>query len=281
MEITKYKTKAQECQLIAHRIRQKMLEVPSFYNDTIHWGGSFSSIEIFSVLYNCVLNCHNKNLDVTQKDKFLLSKGHASLGYYTTLLLTGLMSEEKWLTYRQDGGDLSELVEYNESLGFEMSGGSLGLGLSYGAGLALLAKKRNYDYKVYVEVGDGEMDEGSVWEAVMFASQNKLDNLIMVVDANKAQSDGETAGIISWKNLRLQLESFGWNTLSVDGHSCDELIDAFLNNNVVNKPKAIIANTVKGKGVSFMESDYSWHDKVLRGEELEIARKEVNLYVDN
>ena len=246
-----------------------------FSNDTMHWGGSFSSAEIFAVLYKEVLNCINNELLEIERDKFLLSKGHAALGLYATFNILGMLSDEQLSTYQKDGGELSELMESNPTLGFETSGGSLGINLSYGAGLALLAKRKNYSYKTYVEVGDGELDEGSVWEAIMFASQQKLDNLILIVDANTVQSDGFTKDIISWENLENRLKSFGWNTLAVDGHDCGELLDAFLNYSIKDMPLAIIANTIKGKGISFMENNYLWHDKVISKKELEIARGEI------
>ena len=268
-------TPAQKCQQMAKDMRLQMLDMAKYANDTMHCGGSFSSAEIFEVLYSEILNCKNKNLDITQKDKFILSKGHAALGLYTVMNQVGLLSDELISTYQQDGSDISELLEVNKALGFETSGGSLGINPSYAAGMALLAKRKGYSYKVYVEVGDGEIDEGSVWEAIMFASQNKLDNLTLIIDANTIQSDGKTDDIISWKNLKAHLESFGWNTLSINGHNCEELLDAFKNHNIPDKPKAIIANTVKGKGVSFMENIYFWHDRVIKEDELEIARREI------
>ena len=274
-------SQSQKCQQTATRMRLQMLDMAKYANDTMHFGGSFSSAEIFAVLYSEILNCKNKGLDITHKDKFILSKGHAALGLYSAMNQVGLLSDELLTLYQQDGSDISELMEANKQLGFETSGGSLGINPSYGAGLALLAKRKGYSYKVYVEVGDGEIDEGSVWEAVMFASQNKLDNLTLIIDANTIQSDGETDNIISWKNLKEQLESFGWNTLSVDGHNCEELLDAFKNHHIPDKPKAIIANTIKGKGVSFMENIYFWHDRVIKPDELEIARREILEDVNN
>lgn len=269
------KIAAFECQKMANRMRKKMIELTEIANDTMHWGGSFSSAEIFSVLYREILNCKNDNLKFNERDKFLLSKGHAALGLYVTLNLMGMLSDELLMTYQKNGSPISELMIANDELGFETSGGSLGINPSYAVGLALLAKRKGYTYKTYVEVGDGEIDEGAVWEAIMSASQYELDNLILIIDANTVQSDGKTKDIMSWENLYARLESFGWNPVSVDGHNCEQLLDAFINHNIYNKPKAIIANTVKGKGVSFFENNYLWHDKILRGAELELAKKEV------
>ena len=267
--------RAQECQNMAERMRREMLEMARIANNSIHWGGSLSSVEIFAVLYKEVLNCTNKNLSDIEKDKFLLSKGHAAFGLYTAMHQVGLLTNEQISLYQQDGSYISELMEANKELGFETSGGSLGINPSYAVGLALLAKRKGYSYKVYVEVGDGELDEGNVWEAVMAASQYKLDNIVMIVDTNKVQLSGKTEDIISWKNLKESLESFGWNVLSVDGHNCLELLDAFTNHYKKDVPLAVIANTIKGKGISFMENDYHWHDGFLKEKDLEIARKEV------
>lgn len=270
--------RALRCQKLANQIRLKMLDMTQYGNDTMHWGGSFSCAEIYAVLYDSFLNIMNENT-FEKKDKFLLSKGHAALGAYAAMNLVGMLSDEWIAQYQGDGSPISELMEYNEKLGFETSGGSLGINPSYGVGLALLAKKKGYSYKTVVVTGDGEIDEGAVWEAVMSASQYRLDNLILIVDANTLQSDGPTKDIMSWENLEERLNAFGWNVVSVDGHNCEELIDALENHCMNNKPKAIIANTVKGKGVSFFENNYLWHDKILKGEELKKAREEVEAHV--
>ncbi|MCI8482854.1 MAG: transketolase [Lachnospiraceae bacterium] len=269
------------CQKLANNMRREMIDLVEYANDTMHWGGAYSSAEILAVLYQEILNCKEKNILPEQKDKFLLSKGHAALAVYTVLHQMGMLSDEQIKTYQKDGSCISELMTAKKELGFETSGGSLGINLSYAVGLALLAKRKGYTYKTYVEVGDGELDEGAIWEAVMSASQFGLDNLTMIVDANTIQSDGPTKDIMSWENLEGRLESFGWKVVSVDGHNCKELLDAFLNHGEEQKPKAVIANTVKGKGVSFFENDYLWHDKVLRGAELEQAKKEVISIVEN
>lgn len=266
---------AVECQKMAEVMRAEMIYLTKYGNDTMHWGGSFSSAEIFAVLYNTVLNCRNTELSFREKDKFLLSKGHAALGLYTAMHQVGMLSDEQMKTYQADNSSISELMEAKPEWGFETSGGSLGINLAYGVGLALLAKKKGYSYRVVVEVGDGEIDEGAIWESIMSTSQFKLDNIVLVIDANTVQSDGRTEDIMSWAHLDDRMKAFGWNILSVDGHDCMQLIDAFVNHFEKEKPLAIIANTVKGKGVSFMENNYLWHDRVLRGEELEKAIAEV------
>ncbi len=264
------------CDELAKRMRAELLYLSSHVDVTMmHWGGSLSSIEILAVLYGAILNCKSDGLDVTQKDKFLLSKGHAAAGMYVAMHQVGLLSDTQMATFQQDGCALSEIVEYNPECGFEVSGGSLGMGLSYAVGLALLAKNRDYKYKVYVEVGDGELDEGAVWEAVMAASQFKLDNLIMIIDKNELQSDGFTRDIMSWRDISKRLTAFGWQVVSCNGHDCGELLDAFVDHFSPNQPLAVIANTVKGKGVSFMEHNQCWHDNILTVEQLEQVRKEI------
>lgn len=275
------KDQAQICHEFANSMRKKMLEMSEISSGPMHWGGSFSCAEILATLYCAVLNVKDKGLDDMHKDKFLLSKGHAAMAVYSAMNLSGLLSDELLETYQQDGSIISELLEADRSLGFETSGGSLGLGLSYGAGLALAAKRKNYPYKVYVLVGDGEMNEGSIWEALMFASQHRLDNLTLIIDSNGLQSDGPTSEIVGGGSMKDRLCSFGWNTISVDGHCCKQLTEALACSNEKGMPKAIIANTIKGKGVSFFENDFTWHDRSLKGTELEKAGEEVSRLVGN
>ena len=263
---------SKECQRLANISRLTMLDMAEICRETMHWGGSLSSMEIFAVLYKAVLR---------ENDIFILSKGHAGPGYYAVLYNVGKISHEILMTYQQNGSDLAELVESNSKLGFVSSGGSLGINLSYASGIALLVKKTGVDKQVYIEVGDGEIDEGSVWESIMFASQQKLDNLTMIIDINHLQSDGNTKNIIGWDNLKNQLTSFGWVVHTVNGHECLDIMNALLAENKENRPKAIIATTIKGKGISFMEDDNSWHDRKLRKKELQLARKEVRILVGN
>lgn len=263
-----------KCEKMAKNMRLKMLSMAEAVQDAVHWGGSFSCAEVLAVLYGDVLNVTTEDR-FEKRDKFLLSKGHAALCAYAAMYYAGMLKEEQISLYRQDGSPISELMEANDGLCFETSGGSLGINPSYAVGQALLAKKKGYSYRTFVMTGDGEMDEGSVWEAVMAASQYKLDNLIMVIDANTVQADGYTKEILSWENLKERLESFGWNVCSIDGHNCRELLLAFHEYDRKDKPKAVIANTVKGKGVSFFENNYLWHDNILKGNYLERAKREV------
>lgn len=258
---------------IALHSRQKMVELSTICDGTMHWGGSFSCVDILSVLYGDILNLSDEKGNC---DKFILSKGHAALGLYAVMATTGLISQEELLTYRTNGTCLTELAEYNDKLGIECSGGSLGLGLAYGTGLALLEKKESLGYRTYVMLGDGELNEGSVWESVMFAAQQKLNKLCVIVDRNKMQSDGCTSQIIDLEDLESKFVSFGWNVARVNGHDYNEIFDSLLNDNI-NNPYVIIADTIKGKGISFMQSDNSWHDRKIKKDEYVLARKEVGL----
>ncbi len=269
------RVQVEECKAIAAKMRQMMISKACSINGNIHWGSILSCTEVLTVLYHVIMKQDNCKDD--DKDKFLLSKGHASLALYTIMNIEGILSDDIYHTYRDNGSSLSELAHYDKKLGIEVSGGSLGIAPSYGVGLALLAKKRSQSYHTYVLVGDGEIDEGNVWEAIMFAAQSKLDNFTLIIDANGIQSDGYTKEILSWENIKCRLESFGFETYSVDGHNCLELINAFSKSENKDCPKAIIANTTKGKGISFMENNYLWHDNYLKGTELDVAKSEVGL----
>lgn len=266
------KRNSEECSKMADEARKLMVIKASSLSKSIHWGGSLSCLEILSVLYGNVLNI---SCDFNTCDRFILSKGHAAFGLYTILNIRGIISDELYSTFRNDGGRLSELSHCDKELGIEVSGGSLGMGLSYGAGLALLAKKKNACYKTYVLVGDGEIDEGNIWEAVMFISQYKLDNIVLIVDMNNLQLDGLTEEISSWRNIKKRFESFGFDVCVTDGHDCQALIDSLNKPSESGVPKAVIAQTIKGKGISFMENECIWHDKVLLGDELQTAIREV------
>jgi len=260
------------CQKTAAMARQRMLDHPAAASKSIHWGSAFSCVEILAVLYQCILN-NNSSDDL--RDRFILSKGHAAFSLYTIMNLKGMLSNQLYDTFREDGSSLSELSHYDPELGIEASGGSLGMGLSYGAGLALLARKTNQPYQTYVLTGDGELDEGNIWEAIMLISQLQLSNLTLIVDHNRLQLDDYTDRIISWKDIVRRFEAFGFNVYSADGHDCAELLSAFHAASLSDKPKVIIANTVKGKGVSFMENECVWHDRLLSSAELQLARSEV------
>lgn len=265
--------RAKHCEEIAAAMRKDIIGLADVLDGKEgHWGGALSCVEILAVLFGEVM--HVSTNDFATKDKFLLSKGHASMALYTAMVETGLLDRELLQTYQGDGSRLSDLAVADPELGIECSGGSLGINLSMGAGMALLAKKRGYPYHTYVLVGDGELDEGSVWEAVMFASQMKLENLTMIVDANGLQSDGSTKNILSWEHLSQRLTAFDWDVTEVDGHDCAALLSIWEQTYTRQLPQAVIAHTVKGKGISFMEGDHTWHDRALTRDYLAQARQE-------
>ena len=245
-----------------------------------HPGGSLSCVEILSVLYNKIMFVPRewkKSPDFNKRDRFVLSKGHASAALYSVLANCGFFSRDELMTFRHLGSRLQGHPSTRLGLeGIEVSTGSLGQGLSIACGMALALKLNNNPAHVFALLGDGEMQEGSVWEALMNASHKKLDNLIIVIDKNRLQIDGDTDDVKSLEPLDKKLEAFGWEVKEVDGHNEDELEKAFLCAMEYSKPCAIIANTIKGKGVSYMENNAGWHGKAPNDEELAAALEELN-----
>ena len=269
--------KVDEIRRIAAGARKSLVKMSECCSKTMHWVGALSCIDILATLYGEVLNISS---DDSKSDIFILSKGHAGSALYAVLEQIGVISETQLEQYRKDGTNLTELAEYNRELGIECSGGSLGLGLSYAVGIALAMKKRNMKTKVYVLLGDGELNEGSVWEAVMFAAQNHLDNLYAIIDKNDLQSDGDTGAIIDMNEMKQPFMAFQWDAVEVNGHDCTQIYDA-LREATGEKPHAVIAHTVKGKGISFMEGDNSWHDRKISEQELTQAKEEVGLIAES
>lgn len=230
--------------------------------------------DIVAVLYNDVLRYDVKTFEEGRHDRFVLSKGHAGVAVYCALALKGFFPEADLEHYYENGSLLSGHVS-SAVPGVEFSTGSLGHGAGVAAGLALAQKLDESPFRTYVLVGDGECDEGSVWEAVMFAAAQKLDNLTIVVDRNGMQALGNTAEIIRTDDLRERFAAFGLDAVSVDGHDYAALKAALLRKPAAGKPAAVVANTVKGKGVSFMENELLWHYRDPRGEFLERALQEV------
>lgn len=241
-----------------------------------HPGGALSSIDLMTALYFDVMKIDPQNPKWEDRDRFILSKGHSSLGLYAILHLRGFMDKETLLTFRQDNSPLCGHPDMHKVTGVEMSTGSLGHGLSVGAGLAVAAKFDGKAHRVFVLMGDGETQEGAVWEAAMFASHHKLDNLVGIVDRNMIQIDGFTEDILALEPYRAKWEAFGWNVVEIDGHDFAQILQALKSGPVSRKPTLILANTVKGKGISFMENNPAWHGGGLKGDFAEIATKEVS-----
>lgn len=225
----------------------------------VHLGSALSCADILAVLYADVMRYDPTNPNLDGRDYFVLSKGHAYIGYYATLAQAGFFTNDDIKAqFMTDGGWLPVHPIKNLDKGIEFSGGSLGTGMPFAVGKAYALKLTGKTNKVYTLVGDGECDEGSIWEAFMSAVALKLDNLTVVVDCNGLQQDGPTADVLPI-NLEAMARAIGWNTIVVDGHNHDELRSAFSQNFDNDRPKCIIAHTIKGKGVSFMENDNSWH----------------------
>jgi transketolase len=241
-----------------------------------HFGGGLSIIDITATLYGSIMTFNSKDPEWSERDRFILSKGHGVLGYYTALVEAGFIQKEDLMNFEKTGSYLLGHPIKNRAKGIEFSNGSLGMGLALGIGVALTGKRRNKKFNVFVLMGDGECNEGSVWEAALAAPQFKLDNLFAIVDRNHYQQTGPNADIMSLGDLESKWESFGWHVKSVNGHNIEELYDAFTAEKKQNKPVAIIAHTIKGKGFSFSENNNDWHHAPLSKSQYEIAIKELN-----
>ncbi len=239
-----------------------------------HFGGALSIADIISTLFSYKMKFDYKNPKSEDRDRFILSKGHACLAYYAALCEIGFIKKEDLKTFEKNDSNLLGHPVRNIDLGIEFSNGSLGMGLSIGIGVALSLKKKNKANNVFVIMGDGECNEGSVWEALMAAPNFNLGNLNLIIDRNNFQQTGENKTIMDLGNLKNKVESFGWNTTEVDGHNINELYNYFkkINN---NKPNALIANTIKGKGFSFSENNNTWHHSVLSKELYDKALGEI------
>lgn len=243
-----------------------------------HPGGNLSAVEILAVLYKFCMNHSpewDKSPDFQNRDRFILSKGHASAALYSILAECGYFPKEELLTFRKVGTRLQGHPSCRHLKGIEVSTGSLGQGLSMACGVALGLKLDNNPANVFVLVGDGEMQEGSIWEAIMNASHHNLNNLIAFIDKNKLQIDGCTCEVKSIEPLDEKFEAFGWNVINIDGHNVEEIFDAVQSAKTMDRPTAIIAETVKGKGVSFMENNCGWHGKAPNDEDFAKAMAEL------
>ncbi len=237
-----------------------------------HPGGSLSAADIFTYLYFEELNIDPKDPKKADRDRFVLSKGHTAPGLYSVLAERGYFPKEDLKTLRHTGSYLQGHPDMKHIPGVDMSSGSLGQGISAAVGMALAAKLRGDDYRVYTLLGDGEIQEGQVWEASMLAAHRKLDNLTVIVDNNNLQIDGEISEVNSPYPIDQKFEAFNFHVINIDGNDFDQIDAAFKEAKMVKgQPTAIIAKTVKGKGVSFMENQAGWHGKAPNDEEYEIA----------
>ena len=238
-----------------------------------HVGPGLSSIEIMATLYGDVLHYDVNNPYDEKRDRLVVSKGHCVLAYYSVLNKAGFLTDEDIASFETNGSHFHGHAMRSLANGIEFSGGSLSMGMSFAVGLALSCKRKNLANRVFVLVGDGECDEGLIWEAAMSAAHFKLNNLTVIVDRNKLQYDGLTQDVMNQIDLAKKFEAFGFDVSVVDGHDCEVLSKAL--NKVADRPICVIADTVKGKGVSFMEGVKEWHHHTLTLEQYEQARKEV------
>ena len=260
---------------LAKRVRIHILRMTS-RGGSSHIGSGMSIADILAVLYMRVLKVFPSDPQRGDRDRFILSKGHAGAAIYATLAETGFFSVNKLETHYQDGSDLSGHVSHKGVPGVEFSTGSLGHGLGVGVGIALAAKMDGHNFRSFVLLSDGECDEGSNWEAILFASHHKLDNLIAIIDYNKIQSLASVKETLNLEPFADKWRSFGWNVIEVDGHDHDKLFNALSAiPNQAGVPTVVLAHTIKGKGVSFMENSVLWHYRTARGEEFENALKEL------
>ena len=242
-----------------------------------HVGGAFSIADILTVLYfNTMKNLDPANPRAPERDRFVLSKGHCTAALYPTLALRGFFPVEDLKTFRQVDSYLSGHAEMNHVPGVDMSAGSLGQGLSNAVGMALAGKQDGMGYRVFCAMGDGEIQEGQIWEAAMCAGKYRLDNLVGIVDYNHLQIDGTVEEVMPLEPLGDRWASFGWNVIHIDGHNIDRIDEAFrAAEDFKGKPTVVIAHTVKGKGVSFMENNVAWHGHPPVGEDYVKARAEL------
>ena len=260
--------------LLSKKIRKVSLEMVHRSNAS-HIGSALSVADILAVLYNNILNYDSNNPNWEERDKLILSKGHSCVSLYAVLGLKNFFDIELLKTYGKNGSNFMNHISHKVP-GVEFSTGSLGHGLPYAVGIALGNKLKKIDSKVYVILGDGEVAEGSNWEALLFASHNKLDNLVVIIDNNNLQSLTTVDETLSLEPYDKKFLSFGCNVVKVDGHDHEQLNKVFSFNNPYLKPNVVIAKTIKGKGVSYMENEVKWHYKSPNTQELLIAIKEIN-----
>ncbi|WP_010167258.1 transketolase [Candidatus Epulonipiscium viviparus] len=259
----------------ANEIRKLIIE--GIYNaQSGHPGGSLSIAELMSVLFFDEMNIDPKNPKDPDRDRFVLSKGHAAPALYAALALRGYFDPEDIKTLRKVDSYLQGHPCKNKVPGVDMSTGSLGQGLSAGNGMAMCGKYDKKDYRVYVVCGEGEIQEGQIWEAAMTAAHYKLDNLTLFVDSNKLQIDGPTEEVMSVGDISAKFSAFGWNTLTINGHDEAAIKEAIASAKAYKgKPTAIVCETIKGKGVSYMEGNLNFHGAAPNKEQYEIAMKEL------
>jgi len=258
----------------ARNVRVSVLRMTN-KGQSSHIGSCFSACDILAVLYSKVMHVDPANPRAPERDRFILSKGHAGAVVYASLAECGFFDPAMLMQHYQNGSIMSGHVSHKGIPGVELSTGSLGHGLSVGAGMALRAKLDDLPYRVFVVLGDGECDEGSVWEAALFAPHHHLDNLVAIVDCNNLQGLDTTSETLNLEPLAAKWRSFGWDVAEIDGHNHQSIEEALQTKSDQGKPRCLIAHTVKGKGVSFMENQVVWHYRWPRDNEVALAIAEL------
>jgi transketolase len=256
------------------RIRNRIIDV-IYRAGSGHSGGSLSSVELLWTLYSEVMNVRPDAPNWPERDRFVLSKGHAAPALYVVLAECGFIPAETLDTLRRTGSILQGHPDMRKVPGVEMSTGSLGMGISVGVGMALAGRLSGKGYQVFVLVGDGELQEGQNWEAMMSAAKYGLSNLTVLVDANGVQLDGPTDVIMPMLDIPAKIREFGFNVHTCDGHDCQSIHEALSRPPVAGQPRAIVANTVKGKGISYMEGQSAWHGKQIDEHDYAVAKREL------
>lgn len=260
---------------VAANVRQDIIEMIT-ESASGHPGGSLSAVEILTALYFGEMRINPANPKWEDRDRFVLSKGHGAPALYSVLAEKGFFDKKELMTLRKIGSMLQGHPNMNDTPGIDMSTGSLGQGISAANGMAIAGKIDNKDYRVYALLGDGELEEGEVWEAAMTAAHYKLDNLTAFIDHNGLQIDGPITSVMSPEPVSDKFRAFGWNVIDIDGHNFDEIFKAIdMAKSVKGKPTMIVAKTVKGKGVSFMENNAAWHGTAPNKEQCEKALSEI------
>ena len=268
-------SKILEIKNMAKNMRKHVLDTALIAGkNSSHFGGSLSTIEIIATLFS-IMKINPESPQLASRDRFILSKGHGCLGYYAALAEKKFIEIEELKTFEKSDSDLLGHPVMNRKKGIEFSNGSLGMGLSLGIGVALAGKKKNINYKVYVLIGDGECNEGSIWEACLSAPNLNLSNLTTIIDRNNFQQTGSGEEIMNLGDLGQKWNSFGWEVSEVNGHDTKALYDILNKQNHSHKPICIIANTIKGKGFSFAENNNEWHHAILTQKQYELALDEL------
>lgn len=264
----------EELNLSVSNVKKRILNMAYNCERSTHIGGSLSMADMLTVLYMKILNYKSDDPNWEERDRFILSKGHCVMALYSVLMEKKIIAENILDTFQQNGTELGAHPVMNISLGIESSNGSLGQGISMAVGIAKAAKLQGKEYKTYVMIGNGESNEGSVWEAAMLASHWKLDNLTVILDNNKLQSDGLSEDVLDMGDVAQKWKSFGFSVEEINGHDTKEIYEAF-QKKVKNQPKIIIGNTIKGNGISFMKNNNEWHHNRLTKQNWELGLAEL------